>query len=125
MNDKSMKLILANDIPFLSGLMRLAVSDTGYTVIDEVSRSEELIVSVHAQKPDVVIIDIQLPEKEMIRLIEQIMDIDVRIAIVVIAELLEGFGEKIMASGARAYLQKPYTTHDLIDIIRKVAPTLG
>jgi pilus assembly protein CpaE len=119
-----MKLILANDIPFLSGLMRLAISDTGYTVIDEVSRSEELLVSVHHQKPDVVIIDIQLPEKEMIRLIEQIMDIDVRIAIVVIAELMEGFGEKIMASGARAYLQKPYTTHDLIDIIRKVAPTI-
>ena len=76
------------------------------------------------KRPDVVIIDMQLPEKEMIHLIEKILDYDVTMAIIVIAEAGAGLGEKLMASGAMAYLQKPYTTYDLLDMIRKVAPIL-
>jgi DNA-binding NarL/FixJ family response regulator len=121
---REMSLVLANDVPFLSGLMRLAVSDSGFTVVGEANQKSQLIELCELERPDVVIVDMQLPEKEIIHLIEQILDFDVRMAIIVITEAGEGLGEKIMASGARAYLQKPYTTYDLLDMIRKVAPIL-
>jgi len=123
-SSRNMTLVLANDVPFLSGLMRLAVSDTGYIVVGEAHKKSQLMEICEIENPDVIIIDMQLPEKEMIRMIEQILDFDVRTAIIVITELVEGLGEKIMATGARAYLQKPYTTYDLLDMIRKVAPIL-
>ena len=121
---REMSLVLANDVPFLSGLMRLAVADSGFTVVGEANQKTQLIELCELERPDVVIVDMQLPEKEIIHLIEQILDFDVRMAIIVITEAGEGLGEKIMASGARAYMQKPYTTYDLLDMIRKVAPIL-
>ena len=121
---REMSLVLANDVPFLSGLMRLAVSDSGFAVVGEANLKMQLIELCELKRPDVVIIDMQLPEKDMIHLIEKILDIDVTMAIIVITEAGEGLGEKLMASGARAYLQKPYTTYDLLDMIRKVAPIL-
>ena len=125
MNDsREMSLVLANDVPFLSGLMRLAVADSGFEVVGEANLKTELIELCELKRPDVVIIDMQLPEKEMIHLIEKILDYDVTMAIIVIAEAGAGLGEKLMASGAMAYLQKPYTTYDLLDMIRKVAPIL-
>ncbi|MGY5853938.1 MAG: response regulator transcription factor [Candidatus Thorarchaeota archaeon] len=119
-----MSIILANDVPFLTGLMKLTITDMGYSVVGEASQMSELLDICEKLVPDLVIADLQLPEKESIRLIEEILDIDSSITIIMVSELIEGYSEKVLASGAMAYLQKPYTTHDLIDIIRKVTPIL-
>ena len=100
----------------------MAIEDAGFSVLEEVMNSPDLLVSCFKQKPDIVILDLELSHDENSRLVEDLLDIDPSVAIIAISDLLEGFTETILAAGARAYLQKPFSMYDLIELIRKVAP---
>jgi DNA-binding NarL/FixJ family response regulator len=100
----------------------MAIEDAGFAVIDEVTNRADLLYSCIKKKPDVVVLDLELTDDENIRLVEDLLDIDPSISIIAISDLVEGYTETILAAGARAYLQKPFSMYDLIDLIRKVAP---
>jgi DNA-binding NarL/FixJ family response regulator len=75
-----------------------------------------------SQKPAVVLIDFNLDQIEIVRLIESLLDIDPVLALVVLMDPITGQGETILAAGARAFLQKPFSMYDMTDIVRKVKP---
>lgn len=100
----------------------MAIEEAGYDVVAEATDRETLLVSCAMYRPDFVLVDIHLPEVQEARLVEDILDIDPDVAVVIISDPLEGFGETILAAGARAYLKKPFSTYDLIDMVRKVIP---
>jgi len=123
LSDKSeMKVVIACDAPLLGALLRLSIEDAGFEVITEVSQSIELLVAVNQHVPDIVILDLELPEVESIKLIESILDLDSTLAIVTVSNSEGDLGEMVFAAGARAFLRKPFSMYDLIDIVRKVAP---
>ena len=123
LSDKSeMRVVIASDVPLLGALLRLSIEDAGFEVIREVSQSTELLVAVSQYAPDIVILDLGLPEVESVKLIESILDLDSILAIVAISNAEDDLGEMVFAAGARAFIQKPFSMYDLIDIVRKVAP---
>lgn len=123
LSDKSeMKVIIACDTPLLGALLRLSIEDAGFKVITEVSQSTELLVAVSQLVPDIVILDLDLPEVKSIQLIESILDLDSTLAIVTVSNSEDDLGEMVFAAGARAFLRKPFSMYDLIGIVKKVAP---
>jgi DNA-binding NarL/FixJ family response regulator len=123
LSDKSeMRVVIACDVPLLGALLRLSIEDAGFEVIREISQSTELLVAVSQHAPDIVILDLGLPERESIRLIESILDLDSTLAIVSVSNAEDDLGEMVFAAGARAFLRKPFSMYDLVDIVRKVAP---
>ena len=114
--------MIAADVPFLRAILKMAIEDAGFEVVEEVSDSIALLDSCLKQTPDVILLDLNLPDIELIRLIEDILDIDPIMAIVTMADVIEGQSEKALAAGARAFLQKPFSMYDLVDMMRKVAP---
>ncbi|MFQ5833181.1 MAG: response regulator [Candidatus Thorarchaeota archaeon] len=115
-------VVIGGDVPFLRVLLKMAIEDAGFTVIDEVMDRAELLDTCIRKKPDIVLLDLNLTHEESVRLIEDLLDIDTAVAIVAMADLEEGYGEKVLSAGARAFIQKPFSMYDLIDLIRKVAP---
>jgi DNA-binding NarL/FixJ family response regulator len=116
------RAIIAGDIPFLRALLRVAIEEVGYDVVAEATDKDTLLVSCATYRPDLVLVDVHLPDIQEARLVEDLLDIDPDVAVVVVSDPLEGFGETILAAGARAYLEKPFSTYDLIDMVRKVIP---
>jgi DNA-binding NarL/FixJ family response regulator len=113
---------IAGDIPFLRVLLKMAIEDAGFTVLDDVTNQTDLLVSCLKKNPDVVILDLELADEDNIRLVEDLLDIDSSLSIIAISDLVEGYTETILAAGARAYLQKPFSMYDLVELIKKVAP---
>ena len=100
----------------------MALEDAGLDVISEAEDTENLLIQCEGNKPAVVIIDFNMDQIEIVRLIENLLDIDPIAAIVVISDIDEGQTETVLAAGARAFLQKPFSMHDMTDIVRKVKP---
>lgn len=100
----------------------MAIQEAGFIISGEASNPSDLLHSCRNEMPKIVIIDFQIPENQGIRLIEDLLDIDPSVAIIVIIESMTGYGEKVLVSGARAFLQKPFSMYDLIDMMRKVTP---
>lgn len=120
--ESAVGVIIGGDVPFLRVLLKMAIEDAGFTVIDEVTSRAELLDACIKKDPDIVLLDLELSDDENIRLVEDLLDIDPSVSIIAISDLVEGYTETILAAGARAYLQKPFSMYDLIDLIRKVAP---
>ncbi len=100
----------------------MALEDSGFDVIGEADDAQSLLVMSQCQKPSVVLIDFNMEQSDLIRLIEDILDIDPVIAIVVISDPINGVGETVLSAGARAFLQKPFSMYDMTDTVRKVKP---
>ena len=121
-NGSNLGVIIGGDVPFLRVLLKMAMEDAGFQVIGEVMDRTDLLTSCIRKKPDVVLLDLKLTHEESVRLIEDLLDVDASVAIVAVADFEEGYGDKVLAAGARAFIQKPFSMYDLIDLIRKVAP---
>lgn len=121
---QNMTIVIAGDVPFLRTLLKMAMEEEGIHVIAEADDRESLLAICTTLQPDMVLLDLELDEVATLRLIETILDIDALITIIAVSEPSEGFGERALSTGARAYLQKPFTTYDLVDMIWKVAPVL-
>jgi CheY-like chemotaxis protein len=115
-------VVIAGDIPFLSAMIRMAVEDAGFIVKGQVTDREDLLTTCQQAHPDMILLDLDIPDVDTIRIIEDLLDINDTLTIIAISKLNEGYGEKALVAGARALIQKPFSTYDLIDILRKVAP---
>ncbi len=121
-DESTLRVIIGGDVPFLRVLLKMAIEDAGFNVVDEVTTRADLLDSCIKKSPDVVLLDLEVSDDDNIRIVEDLLDIDPSISIIAISDLVEGYTETILAAGARAYLQKPFSMYDLIDLIRKVAP---
>jgi signal transduction histidine kinase len=84
---------------------------------DRVDAGMELLRS---EKPDLVIMDIRMPEKSGIEGLQEIRDIDSNVSIV----MLTGYGDLETAQqairfGANDYLQKPFDAIEIQDVVKK------
>ena len=115
-------IIVAGEVPLLRVLLKMALEDSGFDVVAEAENVEDLMIECKGKSPSVVLIDFNMDQTEVVRLIEKLLDIDPVVAIVVISDLIEGQNETVLAAGARAFLQKPFSMFDMTDIVRKVKP---
>ncbi len=56
-----MRLILAEDVALLRQSMAVALTGAGFTVIGEAASADALVAMVHADRPDVAVIDVRMP----------------------------------------------------------------
>jgi signal transduction histidine kinase len=84
---------------------------------DRVDAGVELL---REKKPDLVIMDIRMPEKNGIEGLQEIREIDPNVSVV----MLTGYGDldtaqKAIRFGATDYLQKPFDVNEIQEVIRR------
>lgn len=107
-------------------IKRLLYFEEDITVVGEAGDGEEALRMANDLKPDVVLMDINMPGMDGIVASEAIVTKFPDTAIVIIS--IQGEPEylkKAMAAGARDYLVKPFTSSDLAETIRRVSNRYG
>ena len=121
-NEGHAGVIIAGEVPLLRVLLKMALEDSGFDVIAEAETAEGLMIECKGSSPSVVIIDFNMEQEAIVRLIEDLLDIDPIVAIVVISDLVDSQTETVLAAGARAFILKPFSMYDMAEIVRKVKP---
>jgi len=115
-------VVIADDIPTTrDDIKRLLYFEEDIEVIGEASDGYEAVALAEELKPDVILMDINMPRMDGIEATERITTNNPQTAIVIIS--IQGENEylkKAMAAGAREYLIKPFTAKELSETIRKV-----
>lgn len=102
-------------------LVRVVLKSKGYNVI-EATTGEEALNILKNQKPNIILMDIQLPGIDGLTLIKQIKadaatkEIPI---IAVTAYAMKGDEQKILDTGCEAYMSKPINTQELPLTIEK------
>ena len=119
MSDKNVMVVEDNEKN--RKLMRVVLKAKGYNII-EASTGEEALNLLKNQKPDIILMDIQLPGIDGLTLIKQIkasvVTKDIPI-IAVTAYAMKGDEQKILDTGCNAYVSKPINTQELPLIVEK------
>ena len=104
-------------------LLTEELEDEGYTVAPVASASEAL-ETLPAARPDLVVLEVRLPEMDGLDLMGRLVEIDSRLP-VVIHTATDGFQDNFLSWVADAYVLKQSDLTELKDTIRGLLETRG
>jgi DNA-binding NarL/FixJ family response regulator len=99
-------LIVDDHAPFRALARRLLTAD-GFEIIGEAADGASAIDAVRALRPDVVLLDVQLPDVDGFRVAEELTDEPPSPAIVLVSSRSgSDYGSRLTASPARGFIPK-------------------
>ena len=117
-------VLYVEDNEFNRKIVRQLLLATSYRLL-EATDGEQGVAAALEAPPDLILMDIQLPRLSGIEATQQLRQ-DPRtegIPIIVVTSFaLSGDDRKALEAGASAYLAKPYSPRELLELIRKLAP---
>jgi DNA-binding NarL/FixJ family response regulator len=122
-NPKTTKRILiVDDHPMMrQGLAQLINSEPDLTVYREADTAGQALDEVTIRKPDLVLLDISLPDKNGLELIKDIRTLHPDILILVVSMHDETlYAERVLRAGACGYIMKQEGGKKLMTAIRQV-----
>ncbi|HME55384.1 MAG TPA: response regulator [Candidatus Lokiarchaeia archaeon] len=116
------KILLVDDAQFSRNLLKKVISkSTTAEVCGEASNGNEALEQFQSLKPDMVTMDLVMPEKGGIDTIEELLQIDPSAKIVVVSALgQEALVLEAAKKGAKDFIQKPFKDAQILDVIDKV-----
>ena len=123
-SDKSKQILVVEDQEDNRRIVRDLLTTTDYEVM-EAENGEEALAAVAKQRPDLILMDIQLPVMdgyEATRRIKADPQLRAIPIIAVTSYALSGDEEKARAAGCDDFVPKPYSPRQLLAKIRKYLP---
>jgi two-component system chemotaxis response regulator CheY len=100
------------------------LTELGHNVVAEAGNGEEAVAMYSEYNPDLVTMDITMPEMNGIDALSEIMKMDSKATVIMITS--HGEEKKVIEAiklGAKGYILKPLTTEALEDGINKILST--
>jgi DNA-binding NarL/FixJ family response regulator len=116
------RILIADDHPiFRDGLRKLLTSDDNITIVGEASNGQEAIQLLAKLKPDILLLDLRMPDKDGIQVLEEV-NFETLPTRVIILTATEDDRDVIraMRMGARGVVLKQSATDLLVKSIHKV-----
>jgi two-component system, NarL family, response regulator len=116
------RILVVDDHPvFRAGLSALIDKESDMSVVGEAINGREAVEQFGALRPDVTLLDLQMPEMDGIDAIHSIRSefLSARI-IVVTAHRGDVLAQRALRAGAQAYISKSMIRKDLLETIRAV-----
>lgn len=119
---KQIRILLADDHNVMRrGLRLLLESQPGFTVVGEAADGRQAVQQAELTKPDVVVLDIAMPNLSGTEAAKRIGEILPATAIVILSmHSDEGYVLRALKAGAKGYLLKDSAEGDLIAAIQSV-----
>ena len=106
-------VLLAEDDPLVSEMIRGTLEDLGYTVAGEAIDGQQAIELTQALQPDVVLMDIEMPKRNGIEATRDIYEFCPTPVVILTAYETAALVEQASVAGAGAYLVKPPKAREL------------
>lgn len=116
------RILIVDDALFTRNMLKKIINKTDYgEVIGEASNGNEAISQYKKLKPDLVTMDLVMPEKGGIETIEDLLKIDKSALIVVVSALgQEALVLEAAKKGAKDFIQKPFKDDQVLEIMERI-----
>lgn len=116
------RILIVDDHPMMrQGLAALINNEKDLTVCCEAESAAQAMDAIAANKPDLVIADITLPDKSGLELIKDTLALHPGLRILVVSMHDESlYAERVLRAGGRGYIMKQEGGKRLMDGIRQV-----
>lgn len=116
-----MKILIVDDAVFIRKVLRGILQELGEEVVGEASSGNEALRMVKEYRPDVVTLDITLPDMSGLELLKKIKEISSSTQVVMITAISNHeVVKEAMKVGATNYITKPFSREKVEEVLKKV-----
>jgi len=103
------------------GLKALIESESGFIICGEIGRAQGALEALQATQPDVIVLDLKLPDRHGLELIKDLRAADVKIPILVISSWDERlYAKRVLKAEANGYIMKDEALDLVIEGLQRV-----
>lgn len=115
------RVLIVDDALFMRNMLRNIFSESGFDVVGEAQNGVEAIEKYRELSPDLVTMDIVMPEKNGIEALKEIRAVDGGARIIICSALgQESLIMEALEAGARDFIVKPFKPPKVIEVAQKV-----
>jgi len=114
MNDRKLRIVIADDEPIIRLDLKKMLEDCGYDVVGEAGDGAKAIEAARTMKPDVVLLDIKMPEMDGIDAARIITGEKIAPVLLLTAYSQLDLVNRAKDAGVYSYLVKPFKEADLM-----------
>lgn len=121
-NNEKKKVLIVDDAQFTRNMLKNIISKIEeIEVIGEASNGVEAISLYKKLNPDLVTMDLVMPEKGGIEATEEILKINSKALIIVVSALgQEALVLEAAKKGAKDFIQKPFKTEQILEVMDRI-----
>ncbi len=114
-------ILICDDAAFMRMMIKDILTKNGYTVVGEAENGARAVEKYSELKPDLVLMDITMPEMDGIQALKKIKEGDAGAAVI----MCSAMGQQAMVieaiqSGAKDFIVKPFQADRVLEAVRKV-----
>ena len=114
-------ILICDDAAFMRMMIKDILTKNGYNIAGEAENGAKAVEKYAELKPDLVLMDITMPEMDGIQALKKIRESDPNAAII----MFSAMGQQAMViesiqSGAKDFIVKPFQADRVIEAVRKV-----
>lgn len=114
-------VLIVDDANFMRKEIRRILENRGYQVIAEANNGTKALSAYKTYKPDIVTMDISMPNDDGIGALDEIINYDKDAKIVMISSVQQKITiVDAIRKGAKGYILKPFSEEKLIETINEV-----
>ncbi len=116
------RVMIIDDAKFMRTLIKKALEDAGFEVVGEADNGEKAIEVFKEVNPDIVTLDVVMPDKSGIEVLKEILSIKPDVKVIIVSAM--GQTDMITEAlnlGAKDYVVKPFQPHTLVEVVKRVA----
>ncbi len=123
MSDRAIKVLLADDHTIVrQGLKLILAAQPDFEVVGEAANGREAAELAEKLRPDIVLMDVQMPELNGIEATRRMVAANSRVKVLVLSMHKEAlYVREVLKAGARGYILKDAIDTELLSAMRSVA----
>ena len=114
-------ILLVDDAKFARKVALRALSNGGFDNVIEVTNAADAMEAFKSKKPDLVLLDITLPDNSDLTLLENLVKVNPDAKIIMTSAIgQELIIQDALEAGAKAFVTKPYQEKEFLNLIFNV-----
>lgn len=115
-------VLLVDDAAFMRLTLKLILERNGFTIAGEACNGEEAVNMYKELSPDIVTMDITMPQMDGIAGLKEIIKFDPNAKVVMITAMgQETMVKDAIVSGAKGFIVKPFKEEIVVSALNKLA----
>ena len=119
--DEKIKVLIVDDSVIIRQAIQKYLSDYNIEVVGTAEDGKVALDLFKKSNPDIVTLDITMPELDGLTVLEEMMRIDMNVRVMVVTALSDkSTGLKAIKLGAKSFLPKPFTPEKLRETFERL-----
>jgi len=119
-NEMGASILIADDLSFTRMIQREILSERGYSIVGEASDGIEAVRKFQSLKPDVVLLDITMPNMNGLEAMRKIFSINPKAKVIMCSAMgQQSLIVEAIRAGVKDFVVKPFKPERILSAIEK------